>query len=185
MFEGVATDGSQYGNNPTTTTAAMFVVGHDGLALQSTAATDIRIKDSPSLDVTTAITLELWLKPHTIADIWIVDNDNQYGLHMTATGGLDCSVAGLASAGGGSIPANTWTHLACTYDGTANRAWLNGVQVGSVPIMGLMQTSSTTGMAIGHDSPTGPKLDGLIDSVRIWRIARTPAQIACVALGTC
>jgi len=39
-------------------------------------------------------------------------------------------------------------------------------------------------MAIGGNSPSGDSFDGLIDEVRIWRLARTPTEI-CMTAGTC
>lgn len=70
---------------------------------------------------------------------------------------------------------NLWHHVAASFDGTTLRLYFDGVQVASAP-----KTFATTGnnIFIAHKglSPI-EHLNGNIDEVRIWNVARTAEQI--------
>jgi hypothetical protein len=84
---------------------------------------------------------------------------------------------GLAQvAGATAVPPNTWTHLAVTYDGAIVRLFVNGTQVDSHPASGLLAVSSEP-LEIGGSLVDAGAFAGLIDDVRIYNTALTPAQI--------
>jgi hypothetical protein len=68
-----------------------------------------------------------------------------------------------------------WHHVACTYDGTTRKIYLDGVVVGSDAPIGHNVTS-TANFRIGSTN-NGEYFGGSIDEVRIWNIARTQSQI--------
>ena len=74
------------------------------------------------------------------------------------------------------LAANTWTHLAATYDGSVLRIFVNGVQASSRTIGGSLLTS-TSALRIGGNSIWGEYFAGLIDEVRIYNRALTAAEI--------
>jgi hypothetical protein len=78
--------------------------------------------------------------------------------------------------GGSRLTANTWTHIAATFNGSIQRLYINGVQVST-----RNQTGSTavgTGvLRIGGNNPFGEFFKGLIDEVRIYNKVLTQAQI--------
>jgi Concanavalin A-like lectin/glucanases superfamily len=78
--------------------------------------------------------------------------------------------------GTSNLVANTWTHLAATYDGTTLRLYVNGTQVSSVARSGAIATSNGV-LSIGGDPLYGQYFAGRIDDVRIYNAARTQAQI--------
>jgi hypothetical protein len=71
---------------------------------------------------------------------------------------------------------NTWTHLASTYDGATLRLYLNGSQVASTATTGNIEVSGGV-LRIGGNAIWGEYFSGLIDEVRIYNRALTPAQI--------
>ena len=71
---------------------------------------------------------------------------------------------------------NTWTHLAATYDGTAVRLYVNGVQAASTARTGTL-ASSTSPLELGGDIFYGQVFNGAIDEVRIYNVALSAAQI--------
>ena len=72
---------------------------------------------------------------------------------------------------------STWTHLAMTWDGTALRLFVDGAEVAASPSPApLIATSGA--VRIGGTSAAGQFFNGLIDEVRIFDHARTPAEIA-------
>ena len=131
------------------------------------------------------MTLEAWVNPSTVnanwRDVIYKGNDNYY-LEATSTnaskpdagliaGGTYADVYGTAA-----LPANTWSYLAETYDGSTVRLYVNGTQVGSVAHTGAI-TTSTNQLQIGGDSLYGQYFAGMIDEVRIYNTALTAAQI--------
>ena len=68
------------------------------------------------------------------------------------------------------LTANTWAHLAATYDGVTMRLYVNGVQVASRAQTGAIATS-TNPLQIGGDSIYGQYFAGLIDEVRVYNRA--------------
>lgn len=74
----------------------------------------------------------------------------------------------------GTIPANTWTHLAMTWQsGVGLKAYINGIQVGAVANTTVTtNTPSTNDLTIGTNSwDNGHASTGMIDEVRIWNVA--------------
>ncbi len=188
-FENPATpvdDESKYGNDGT----ALGVVsvagppGH-GHAMGFLPGSVASVPDDASLDCTTAITLELWVRPHTLpasgGRAGLLDNNGQYGLFLAPDGTVRCSMSSTV-ASGPIVAVDTWSHIACRYDGQTVRMYQDGVQRAMVSTSVTLSTGSDDGMRLGMNSPSGDVLDGAIDDVRMWRVARTPEQI-CAAAG--
>ena len=72
-------------------------------------------------------------------------------------------------------PVGSWTHVALTYDGSQLLLYVNGVQVASRAASGAIQ-SSTSPLWIGGNQ-YGENFTGLIDDVRVYNRALTPAEI--------
>ena len=145
----------------------------------------VTIADSPSLRLTTGMTLEAWVNPQTVSNAWrdvvYKGNDNYYLSATTTTGSRPAggAITGgqyLETFGTAPLPLNTWTHLAVTYDGATLRLYVNGVQASSGNRPGSIATS-TNPLSMGGDAIYGQYFAGLIDEVRVYNVARTPAQI--------
>lgn len=187
LFESQPHDESAHGNNGLAT-GLTLVLGHDGhgSAMDSTPASDVRVPDSASLDPSTAVTLEAWIRPRTVpatGRAGIVDNDGQYGMFLAAGGAVQC-MTGSGNLIGPSVVVGRWTHVACTYDGAAVRLYQDGYVSATSPATGPLTTDRTDGLAIGHNSPAGDPFDGAIDDLRIWSVARSDADL-CRAADDC
>ncbi len=186
QLEGVLTDGSQYGNNGTRVDGA-FDAGTRGLGYHPGAAA-ITVRDHPSLDCTTALTLEAWVRldafPAAGARYGIIDNDGQYGLFVGPGGDLRCATA-VATNASAVIGLGAWHHVACIMDGAGARGFVDGVQVATTPASNPnLNTGNTNGLHLGENSPNGDVLIGTIDGLRIWCEARAPADL-CTTPGEC
>jgi hypothetical protein len=76
----------------------------------------------------------------------------------------------------GPLNANTWYHLAATYDGTNLRAYRNG-ELMSLTVTTGGVFASTNFLALGVHPTGNAFFEGLIDDVRVWNVVRTCAEI--------
>ena len=95
-------------------------------------------------------------------------------------GTLQC--AGGVLVTGGPVPVAVWTHVACVFDGQRAMAYVGGVLKNTAfGSPGLIPTPEPA--ALGGNAPSGEPFVGAIDSLRIFKVARTAAQIAATASG--
>jgi hypothetical protein len=182
-FEGNSNDASGDNNNGTNTNV-VFVAGQVGMAAQLAANSHIQLADSVSLQPP-AITIEGWIRPTSLpvggSRQGIVDNNNSYGFFIVSNPapGLQCVGAGVAVA----LTPNVYQHVACVYDATGNRIYLNGVEIAAIGPGAPLGAGDATGAVLGGNS--NGQLDtlvGEIDQFRIWNVGRTAQQI-CTAAG--
>jgi glucose/arabinose dehydrogenase/chitodextrinase len=181
-----AADASGTGNPGTIGTAAWSTAGKYGNALSFNGTTArVTVPDSASLRLTAGMTLEAWVFPTTAnanwRDVIYKGNDDYY---LEATSSASSRPVGGGKFGGNygevygttALTANTWTHLAVTYDGATLRLFVNGTQVSSGARTGPIASSSGA-LSIGGDGPFGQYFSGRIDDVRIYNRALTQAQL--------
>ncbi|RKX32780.1 MAG: hypothetical protein DRP71_11545, partial [Verrucomicrobia bacterium] len=88
-------------------------------------------------------------------------------------------------ANSGNLVTGTWYHTALTHDGSTLRLYLDGVEVGSAPLVGAVDRDPSIPVTVGSQPPgAGPRyFDGLIDDVRILQRALDAGEIAALAAG--
>ena len=178
-----AADTSGNNNNGTLINSPSHVAGKYGNALSFNGNNQrVDVPDSLSLRLTTGMTLMAWVNPSVSNNQWkdiIMKGVDNYYLEGLSTNGGRPAVGGTFTSalyGSASLPANTWSHLAATYDGSTLRLYINGIQVASRAQSGNIQTSSMP-LGIGGDSHWGQYFQGLIDEVRIYDHALTQSEI--------
>jgi hypothetical protein len=176
-------DSSGKGNNGTLQGGASWTTsGKYGNALSFNGSSAlVTIPNSPSLQLTSAKTLEAWVYSTRLTGIWrdvIYKGNDNYYLEADSTSGKPAIGGTFASPllGTAALTANTWVHLAGTYDGATLRLYLNGVQVNSRAETGPIATS-TNPLHIGGDSIYGQYFQGRIDEVRIYNRALSAPEI--------
>ncbi len=176
--------------NSGTITGATWTNGYFGRALRFGPGALVTIADSPSLDLTTALTLEAWVNPDAISGTWMNlifkpngDPSTQNPAYVLQGASPFNSVPSFYISpatgnvlGASALPVNTWTHIAATYDGSTSRLFVNGVQVASQAQTGSIATT-TDALTIGGNGFAGENWSGLIDEVRIYNQALTASQI--------
>ena len=85
-------------------------------------------------------------------------------------------------ASGGPMTAGRWHHAALTHDGATIRLFLDGSEVGSTLHPGVVDADPTVPVAVGAQ-PVGPgrHFDGLVDDVRLFTRALSPAEVLALA----
>jgi glucose/arabinose dehydrogenase len=189
--EGVGTtvsDASGLGNTGTISGATWTTAGRFGGALSFDGVDDwVTVADSASLDLTTGVTLEAWVRPTTVNN-WrtVIHKETGGGLAylLYAANDVDLPVMYVTTNTGNDIPApgssqlpvNTWTHLAGTYDGSTIRLYVNGALVGSRAATGDIVTSASP-LRIGGNSVWGEFFQGQLDELRVYNRALSAAEI--------
>lgn len=179
-------DRSGRGNTGTLSGPA-WTAGRFGGALSFDGVNDrVNVSDSGSLDLTTGMTVEAWVRPTSIASWRTVllkerTGGLSYALYCSNDGGVP---AAWAYAGGAErdatatlgLPTGTWSHLATTYDGANLRLYLNGSQIASRSVIGSIAVS-TRPLRIGGNAIWSEWFAGQIDEVRVYNRALSAAEI--------
>lgn len=188
MTGATALDASGLNNHGTITQAARTTAGRFGRGLSFDGVNDwVSVKDAASLDFTKAMTLEAWVNPKVAMSAWssIIAKETATGsaYSLVANGGTNQPDVGILTntwreiVGGTSLPANTWKHLAATYDGATLRLYIDAVQVAQAALTGTIQVSNGM-LRIGGHSILGDFFNGRIDEVRLYNRALTQTEIA-------
>lgn len=150
--------------------------GFDGL---------VSVADAASLDLTTGMTLEAWIRP-TVLDGWrtviIKEGDGlSYALYANEDAARPAGYVRIndvdhAVRGRKKLALGAWTHLAMTYDGAMMRLFVNGIEVESRRQAGAAEVSDGK-LRIGGNKVWGEWFRGQMDDVRIYDVAVGAAQI--------
>src|SRR3989441_20994 len=188
-------DSSGNNNTGTISGATWTTAGKFGSALVFNGTNSwVSISNSPSLHLTTGLTLEACVNPFSIPpagcspaatcswmDVIHKDSDRYY-IEASSNVNGQPEAGGIFGSGKhivfapSALPINTWTHLALTYDSAMIRFYVNGALVASAPETTPI-TTSTNPLFIGGDQTQGQFFNGLIDEVRVYNRALTLAEI--------
>ena len=162
------------------TAASETTGGRRGAALSVTSGSLAHAAHQASLDAT-ALTVELWINPTALPGATragLVDSDGEYGFFLYPNSVLQCTAGGVvATAAANLVVTSKWQHVACTYDGTTARVYLDGREVATQGGGGAIAAGNANGLAVGSNSPNSDNFTGLVDDVRIYSVARTAVEV--------
>jgi hypothetical protein len=157
--------------------ALVSVPGVNGTALDPQSTNFINVPNNSSINLTT-YTMSAWVKPDVVPD-----GNNLRRLFHKGTYGMMWELVGVAAPfceqyDGGSnarvfsgvtFSVGQWYHLACAYDGTTLKFYVDGVLKGSAPI----------GPAAANTDPLhiGVFYDGAVDEAMLFKRALTATEI--------
>jgi hypothetical protein len=195
--DGDANDSSGNGNNGTLQSGSVFKVGKVGQSFEfdGTAPSQITIPDSQSLRPVTAVTVEAWINPSSagIGFQGVVFKGNAgsaggqpYSLFVNGVNhqivvrvGNDSTFEAFGSISG--IPANAYSHVAFTYDGTTVRIYINGtLDSSAVSTIGNLAQTNTSDLRIGGLGSSFTFTGGA-DEIGIYNRALTVDEIASIS----
>jgi len=163
------------------TNYALFFDGQDDF---------VTIPDSDSLDLTTGMTIEAWIKSYDteggrfIVSKWDdflgewaygfkdVNENDKLQIHLSQ--GMHSDLIDLKS--NTSITTHEWIHVAATYDSETARLFFNGKEDASQPGAGAINVCSVD-VLIGAVNAGRENFHGFIDEVRIWDYARSEEEL--------
>ncbi len=136
------------------------------------------------------ITIEAWIKPDEMYDqfnnilgfynnegeltySWLIEFHGET-TELKAHFSLDNVPMNLRLSG---VIPNAWNHIACTYDGSYVRWFLNGNFKAEAPASGLIDYSHEGRLILGEKESDQILINMLIDEVMIWSKARTLEEI--------
>jgi DNA-binding beta-propeller fold protein YncE len=177
------------GDHDGTIEGAEWVGGKFGDALRFKAEDEdsVTIPASDELDLTSAFTLEAWVRPSTATWQPVVVKEAPsslaYGLYAAGNTELKPKGTILDESSGESeaeaeeaIAADDWSHLALASDGEDLRLYVNGELVDTVPARSARLSEGDLRIG-GHDA-WNHWFDGLIDEVRIYNRALGAEEIS-------
>jgi len=182
MGDGTCSPGS--GTCPTWTT------GMHGTALSFDGTDDdMKIPDDASLNITDSFTIEAWVYPNDVSIPGTIysrySGNSGYELRIEPGYTPDRLIVVIADGStwknvsdvNNVLITKDWQHVVGTFDGTNLRLYIDTVLVGG-PEASNLPASASADAHIGSRSGSHHFWSGLIDDVRIYNYARTPAEIA-------
>jgi len=159
--------------------APQWTAGKFGSALAFDGVDDyVLCGSSSSLDPTSAITIEAWVKTsdagwNTIATK--VTTSNGYWFGTNSAGDLYMFVRNngtlRASSTGCYITDGAWHHVVGIYDGRRTVCYVDGKSVYTKDWGSFLAIGAASGSSLCISSPGTDRFNGAIDEVRIWRRA--------------
>lgn len=192
-FDSNASD--SVGSNNGTVYNSNFVSGQVSGAIDFNGLNDyVEVKNSNSLNITKAITIEGWIYPRSIPTIgderlltktdgssygvqyqlFIRDKKPQLSFYtFDQVQGQDAWIGAFSS---NEIQNNIWTHIAFTYDGQVVRVYLNGQLDNQLEFVGSLR-SNAGNLYIGYDPRLDDYFDGSLDEFTIYNRALSDGEI--------
>lgn len=174
-FEDTVKDNSSSGFNATANGAA-FATGVEGKALVLGPGRAVRVPPNPLLDqdqFTIDALVRLNRLPTGSARMGIVDSDLRYGLFVMPGGNVVCTAPGASVTANGVVSANRWLRIACSRSTSAITISIDGQTAATGLATNSPGIRFPKELVIGGNEPSGDELDGLMDTLRIWRTARS------------
>ncbi len=188
---GTATaDASANGNGGTLVNGpAWIATGKYGGAINFDGANDhVRVADSASLDRGATGTVEAWVKLDTLNRWQSVvakgsansDPGHNYAIQLNSSNRWICVLGNgtgrILLQSSSVAAANRYYHVACTWDGTTARLYVDGV-LGVSGGQAITPAGNAAPLYIGQFGGDVDRLDGVIDEVRVYSRALSQAEI--------
>jgi len=180
-------NGGKISGNPT------WVSGVKGSALRLDGKGDyVTVADAPSLDLSGAMSIALWVRPEKIATQYVVKKATSavdgYEIGLSSSGAVLFRLNAVSSGDTYRINStstyptdgSTWVHVVATYDGTTMRLFINGVQQASAAGPSAIAVNALP-LVLGAEGAGYRAMTGALDVTGIYDHALTPTEITTLA----
>jgi hypothetical protein len=151
----------------------------------------VQVGDTPSLEMTTAMTLECWIfptGPGSTAEAIVANREGEYEVSRVAADGTIQWAFANADPGwfwintGYVAPQDEWTHVALTYDNGLITTYANGVQVHQYQGSGSIGDADPTldDFKIGNRQAFPDPWKGSIDELKVYNRALSSSEVAAI-----
>ena len=163
--------------------SASCVPGLMGQGIGFDSADDlVYVPDQPNFTFGNGVTAAAWVNPTRLNGVRTIFRKREGGTStfVLLSNGRDYQFVirldnGRAAAVSARATANTFTHVAGTYDGQELRLYLNGTLAAHAPVVGRLSAGAGP-LLMGNDA-FGRRMDGALDDVFFDINAATPEQI--------
>ena len=187
------TDVTGQNNTVTLANGPTWGSGMYGNALSFDGSNDVGTASSANsaLNLTgRSLTISAWINPRSNSGWQMIVNKPytaghsapyfDWSLHRETSSGRLVAFFGCDAqqrASNASIPLNTWTHVAVTYDGTSLRHYINGALDRTTSLSCSISNTNSRPIRIGANGAGTEVMNGSIDDVRIYNRPLTAAEI--------
>jgi len=139
-------------------------------AAQFATTSRLTVPESPALDLTTALTIEMWVFPSWPQPNTLLNNQGQYRMQIDGGGRIGCQLPNAQVWSREWAPPGKWTFIACKYAPASSGGELTVYVDGDVADK---KTFSNPGLNANGTSGTmiGELFAGGIDDIRIYGTA--------------
>ncbi|MEI6438478.1 MAG: LamG domain-containing protein, partial [Candidatus Omnitrophota bacterium] len=178
-----AVDSSIYAHTGTLTNPPTWTTGTKSGALSFSGTNQyVQVGNQSSLNITGALTLAAWINPavlgsgyKTVVAKRTAGGATNYEVSLDTTTGAIIFYNGTIYLSSYIPPANKWTYIAVTVDGTSLLFYADGILVDSKTIVSL--TTNAGSFAIGRPGDSAAQyFNGKIDDVRVYNRAISAAE---------
>ena len=122
---------------------------------------------------------DVWVKRTTSSnDSVVFEADGRYALILESDDDLRCEPPD-GSVSGGDAPLNQWVHVACVFDADNALVYVNGDRKDSG---GPDLRKNPNGLVgVGGHAAGGSPFVGAMDELRVFKVAKTDAEVAALA----
>jgi len=166
-FDGSSTCAA--GETPSTATGAIRYSGSKS-AVSFSDVLGSTIDTTANLNSLSQFTIEFWINPKIITGSGRIMGQGASTFYVHWLSGALRFTGTETACDTGTLTANTWQHVAVTYNGTTTRCFLNGVV--STPVADSGTINFGTSQAWGGQSSGAGNLDGMLDEIRVSNTAR-------------
>jgi len=178
-----AKDGSGKGNDGKINGKFEWVDGRFGKALSFTPGAYVEIQDSDTLRDMKELTIAMWVYFNDFAPAWnhLLEKDGSYGLTVNTAGGdfrYSPNTAKVWVVSKVKVEKKKWYYIAMVWDGSTTSFYVNGEKKSDTKEPMVFTDSNIN---IAHPSPY--TVDGIIDEVKFWAKALSPAELEIAMKG--
>jgi Concanavalin A-like lectin/glucanases superfamily len=184
-FDKHSTNEGTYTSGPTLGTAGAIAGDTDTAATFDGTDDYVRVPDSPNLDLSSAMSVEMWVRPSSVGGAYfpLVIKDAAYNLRINNS--AEGSGFAFSPYSGGTFEprvqagpaiANQWQHVVATYDGSNSRMYIDGklrateADSGAIPV-------TANDMLIGGAVWSGTAFAAAMDEVAVYNTALSASQV--------